>query len=160
MPSSSTRRSPRAAPPARRSAAATGERPLAVPFAAAFGLLVAAEDVYLAWLLWQPDYGLEWFVSVGLLLALAAVAGAVLVLLGRARGWLLLAAASVLPLLALLALAVLFGVLGGGSAMWWAVLLLVGPLGCLALTLRRSVRTWCGPARRSPGGPRPAGRSG
>jgi hypothetical protein len=31
--------------------------------------------------------------------------------------------------------------------MWWAVLLLVGPIGCLAMTLRRPIREWTRPAR-------------
>ena len=160
MPSPSARRSPRAAAPPGAASTAVERRPLAVPFAAAFGVLVAAEDLYLAWLLWEPDHGLEWFVVVALLMALAAVAGAALVLLGRGRAWLVLAAASALPLLALVALVLLFGALGGGQAMWSALLLLVGPIGCLALTLRRSVRAWTGadPARRPAGGARRAGR--
>jgi hypothetical protein len=152
MPSSSsrsraaTRRSPRPAPrpPAARTAAA---RPLLAPFAAVFGVLVAAEDIYLAYLLWEPDRGWYWYVFVPVLLAVWAVAGAAMVWLGRGRGWLVLSAAAVLPLLAMVGLVVLFGVLGGGQAMWWAVLLLVGPIGCLALTLRRPIREWTRPAR-------------
>jgi hypothetical protein len=73
-----------------------------------------------------------------------------------------LAVAAVLPLLGLLALTVLFGYLGGGSAFWSALLLLIGPVGCLALTLQRPVRRWPGPApgTRSTGGRRTPARSG
>jgi O-antigen/teichoic acid export membrane protein len=136
-------------------------RPLAVPFAAAFGCLVAAENLYLAWLLWEPRVGLEWFVAVPLVLAAATLAGVALLLLGRRRAWLLLSACSTLLLLVLLFLALLFGALGGGHALWWALLLLVGPVGCLALALRREVRGWRGrpAARRSRGGARRTGRS-
>jgi hypothetical protein len=157
-----TRRSPRPAPRSANAAAApTGERPLVVPFAAVFGLLVAAEDVYLAWLLWSPQVGWDWFGIVPVVLALVAVAGAALVFLGRARGWMLLAVAAGLPLLGLLVLAVIFGALGGGRAMWSALLLMVGPLGCLVLALRRPVRDWTRsrPAGRSPGGRRGAASS-
>jgi hypothetical protein len=159
MPSSSVRRSPRrAAPPP---APALVERPLVVPFAAVFGLLTAAEDGYLAWLLGDPSIGWDWFLVVPVLLAIAAVAGAVLVYLGRPRAWLLLAATAALPILGLLVLAFLFGALGGGRAMWSALLLLIGPLAALVLALRRPVREWCrrGTAGRSPGGRRGAGVS-
>jgi len=117
------------------------------PFAAAFGVLVAAEDIYLGYLLWEPDRGWHWYVVVTVLLAAWAVVGAGMVWLGRARGWLVLSAASVLPMLALIGLVLLFGVLGGGAALGWAVLLLVGPLGCLTLTLRRPIRDWTRPGR-------------
>jgi hypothetical protein len=119
-----------------------------VPFAAVFGVLVVVEDAYFVWLL---DFG--WYLVVPLLLAVAAGAGAVLVWQGRRGGWALLAAAAALPLLGLLALAVVFGFAGGGSAFWSALLLLVGPIGCLALTLQRPVRTWRG----SRAGTRPGG---
>ncbi len=143
------RRSPGAARPTlgrAGSAPAAPERPVVAPFAAAFGALVAVEMVYLAWLLVDPDAGYDevpvgW--AVGLVtLAAWAVVGAVLVLLGRGRGWLVLALGSVLPLLGLLALAVLFGSLGAGSATWWAVLLAVGPVGSLVLVCQRPVREW------------------
>jgi hypothetical protein len=138
------------------------QRPLALPFAAAFGVLVAAESGYLAWLLWEPRAGLEWFVAVPLVVAVAALAGVALLLLGRRRAWLLLVVTSVVMLVVLLLLAVLFGALGGGQALWWALLLLVGPIGCLALALRREVRCWRGrpAARRPAGGARRAARSG
>jgi hypothetical protein len=131
-------------------------RPMLVPFAAVFGLLVAVEDGYLAWLL---SFG--WYLAVPVVLAVGAVAGAALVWQGRPRGWVVLTVAAVLPLLALIALAVLFAVLGGGSALWSSLLLLAGPVGCLALTLRRPVRAWCAPRRgtRSPGGRRAGGGS-
>jgi O-antigen/teichoic acid export membrane protein len=130
-----------------------------VSFAAVFGLLVAAEDLYLAWLLRTPESGWDAFAIVPALLAVAAVAGAVLVYLGRARSWLLLAVAAALPLVGILVLAVLFAALGGGSAFWSAVLLLVGPVVALVLALRRPVRegTRSTTANRSPGGRRTTG---
>lgn len=119
--------------------------PLPVPYAAVFGLLVAAEYGYLAWLLVGTEPGWTRYSAVPLLLAGWAVAGAVLVWRGRGRGAVVLAAAAVPLLAAVVALAVLFGLLGGGRAMWSALLLLVGPVGCLALTLRRPVREWTRP---------------
>jgi hypothetical protein len=158
-PSARARAAARPAPrrPLGRGFAATPAqpaRPLLVPFAALLGLLVAAEDLYLAWLLWQPDPGWNWYLAVPVLLAGWAVAGVVLVVRGRGRGAVVLAAAAVPPLLGLLGLAVFFALLSGGGATWSAVLLLVGPVGCLALSLRRSVREWTrpdGPARRGRG---------
>jgi hypothetical protein len=91
-----TRRSPRPAP--RPVDASPAERPLLVPFAAFFGLLVAAEDVYLAWLMWTPEIGWDWFMAGPLLLAVLAVVGSVLVFAGRPRGWVVLAVAAALPL--------------------------------------------------------------
>lgn len=127
-----------------------------MPFVAVFGVLVAAVDGYLAWLL---DFG--WYLAVPIVLALAAVAGVVLVWQGRRRAWVLLAVAAAVQLLGLLALAFLFGLLGGGSALWAALLMLVAPVGCLALVLRRPVRWWCGARAptRSPGGRRTWGSS-
>jgi O-antigen/teichoic acid export membrane protein len=125
-----------------------------VPFAAVFGLLVAGEDLYLAWLLRTPATGWDAFAIVPVLLAVLAVAAAVLVFLGRARSWLLLAVSAALPLAALSVLVVLFAALGGGLAFWSGVLLLVGPLAALVLALRRPVRERTRPVRanRSPGG--------
>jgi hypothetical protein len=133
---------------------------MVVPFAAVFGLLVAAEDAYLAWLLREPTAGWDWFLVVPVVLAVAAVAGAALVFLGLRRGWVVLAAASAAPLLGMFVLVLLFGALGGGQAMWSALLLLVGPLVSLVLSLRRPVREWTGPVRasRSPEGRRGEGR--
>jgi hypothetical protein len=128
-----------------------------VPFAALFGLLVAVEYGYLAWLL---SFG--WYLAVPVVLGVAAVAGVVLLWAGRPRGWQVLTVVAALLLLGLIALAVLFGLLGGGSALWSTLALLAGPVGCLALTLQRPVRRWRG-ARgptRSPGGRRSAPRSG
>jgi hypothetical protein len=67
----------------------------------------------------------------------------------------------VLPLLALLLLVLLVGVLGFGSYVALALLLLVGPIGCLVLALQRPVRAWSGPppADRSAGGRRPGAAS-
>ncbi|UOY02853.1 hypothetical protein [Blastococcus sp. PRF04-17] len=164
MPSSSsrsrvpTRRSPR--PAARPGAAPPApERPFLVPFAAVFAVLVAAEDLYLAWLLRTPETGWDAFAVVPALLAVAALVAAVLVWTGRARGWLVLAVAAVVPLVGLLGLTALFAALGGGQAMWSSMLLLIGPLGALVLALRRPVREWTTPATadRSPGGRRAAG---
>ncbi|PRY50591.1 hypothetical protein LY71_103150 [Geodermatophilus tzadiensis] len=155
-----TRRSPRAAAPSpavRRAAPPPpAGRPLAAPFAFVFGLLVAAEDLYLGWLLLEPDPGWHWYVVVSAGLALLAVAGAVLVLLGRGRGWLVLAVAAVLPALLLLGVAGLFGALGDGGSVGWALLLLAGPVGALVLALGRPIREWTRPARRTPAA-RPAG---
>ncbi|WP_110006773.1 hypothetical protein [Geodermatophilus normandii] len=133
-------------------------RPLTAPFAAVFGLLVAAEDLYLGWLLWagQPA-GWGRHLAVSAVLALLAVAGAALVWLGRGRGWLVLTAAAALPLLLLLGVAALFGALGDDSAVGWALLLLVGPVGCLTLAVRRPIREWTRPGRATPRTPPSAG---
>ncbi|RBY74481.1 hypothetical protein DQ238_21825 [Geodermatophilus sp. TF02-6] len=164
MPSSSsrsraaTRRSPRAAArqPTVSSLPARRERPLLAPFAAVFGLLVAAEVLYLGYLLWDVEPGWHWYLVPPLLLAVWAGAGAALVWLGRGRGWLVLTTAAVLPLLAVVGLVGLFGYLGEGRAVGEAALLLAGPVGCLALAPRRPVREWTRPrraARRRPGPP-------
>jgi hypothetical protein len=131
------------------------ERPLAVPIAAVFGVLVALENGVLVSLLWAPDVGWAWFLFVPLALALLALAGAAAVLAGRRGGWIPLAVSAGLSLLLILGLVVLFALLGGGQAMWQAVLLLVGPIGALVLSLRSSVRAW-DRASRSPGGRRTA----
>jgi hypothetical protein len=154
MPSSAARRSPRAAPP-RAVVPVPAQRPHLVPFAVTFGLLVAAEVLFLGWLLWSPDPGLDWFLVVPLALAALAVTGALLVLRGRAGGWIVLAVAALLPLVALLGVVFLFGAFGASGEMWLALLLAIGPLGCLVLALRRPVREWTSSAaRRSAGGRR------
>lgn len=146
MPSSASRgraparRSPRPAP--RTVAAGPPERPLAVPFAAFFGLLLAAEAAWFAWLLATPEVGWDWFVVVPLVLAAAALTGSALVLLGRPGGWAVLALAASLSLVGLLLVALFFAVLGGGSAAGSTLLLLVGPVASLVLALRRPVREW------------------
>ncbi|MGY1746177.1 hypothetical protein [Blastococcus sp. SYSU D00695] len=150
-----TRPAPVAPHPLARSAtrvAAPSGRPQTVPFAVVFAGLVALEELYLGWLLWEPDPGLHWYVLAALALAAWCVAGAVLVWRGRPRAWLVLAAASTLPLLLLLGLAVLFGALGGGQALWWALLMLAGPVGCLLLATGRPVREWTA-ARPAPSRP-------
>jgi hypothetical protein len=165
MPSSSSRsrvpvrRSPRPAPRSATVATAPRERPLAVPFAVAFGLLLTVEILYLGFLLWEPDPGVDRFLVVPLLLAAATVLGSALVLTGRRGGWAVLALAALLPLVALLVLVFLLGALGGGGETWAGVLLLVGPLATLVLALRQPVRAWCGAgrARRSAEGRRGTG---
>jgi hypothetical protein len=167
MPSSSSRsrvpvrRSPRPAPRAANAVATARERPQAVPFAAVFGLLLTVEVLYLGWLVWEPEPAFDRFLVIPLVLAVAAATGSVLVLQGRRRGWAVLAVAAVAALFVLSLLVFLLGALGGGGAMWAAALLLAGPLAALVLSLRRSVREWCGSgrARRSPGGRRSAGSS-
>jgi hypothetical protein len=164
MPSSSSRsrvpvrRSPRSAPWGANAAIAPRERPLAVPFATAFGVLLTIEILWLGWLLVEPDPGVDLFLVIPLVLAVATALGSVLVFQGRRWGWAVLAVAAVLPLLALLGLVFLLGAFGAGGPMWAAVSLLVGPLTTLVLTLRRPVREWCGAggARRPPGGRRGA----
>jgi hypothetical protein len=118
------------------------ERPLDVVLAVVFGVLVAAEDAYLGWLMWTPEVGWDWFLLAPLLLAVLALAASAAVFLGRRRSWALLALAAALLLGVLLVLVVLFAILGGGAAMWSAVGLLVGPVGCLVLALRPPVRAW------------------
>ncbi|WP_116452811.1 hypothetical protein [Blastococcus litoris] len=146
MPSSASRsraavrRSPR--PAQRTTVAPPRERPLAVPFAAFFGLLLAAEAVWFAWLLRTPGVGWDWFVAVPLALAVLALVGAALVLAGRGRGWAVLALAALLSAVGLLLVALFFAVLGGDLAVGATLLLLVGPGTSLVLALRRPVREW------------------
>jgi hypothetical protein len=118
-----------------------------VPFTAVFAVLVAAEYLWLSWLLRDPELSAAWYVVVPVVLAVLALAGAVLVLLGRARVWVLLAVVSVVLALALLGTAVLFGALGLGTVVGQVLLLLVGPVGCLLLAVRRPVREWTRPGR-------------
>jgi hypothetical protein len=145
-----------------RSADGEEQRPLAVPFAAAFGGLVTAEVLYLGALMWLPDPALDWFLVVPLVLAGAALAGTVLLLRRRFRSWLLLAGTAAVLQLGLLATAALLAAFSAWGELWPVVLLMVGPLGCLVLALRRSVRTWTdrGRTRRPAGGPRTAAPSG
>ena len=165
MPSSSrsrvaARRSPRSAPPARPVAPVAMARPMEAPFAAAFGVLVAAEYLFLGWLLYAPGSLLDWYVVVPVVVAALTLAGAVLVVLGRGRGWLVLTVGSIVLLLLLLALVFIFGALGGGAALGQGLLLLVGPVGWVALAVRRPVRAWTTRGRRrSPGGRRAGARS-
>ena len=140
------RRSPRAAPRQQPPPLPAG-RPVLVPFAAVFGVLVAVEYLWLAWLLRDPEVATSWSVAVPAVLAVLALAGAVLVVLGRARAWVLLAVVSVVLVLCLLGTAVLFGALGLGAVAGQALLLLAGPVGCLVLAVRRPVREWTRPAR-------------
>jgi len=136
-------------PPARAQ-----QRPLVVPFAAALGFLLAAEVLFLGFLLWEPDPSIDGFLVVPLLLAGVATLGAVLVLRGLRGGWAVLAGAAVLPLLALLVC--VLGSFGAGAQTWGAVALALGPLVTLVLALQRPAREWCGSGRanRPPGGRR------
>ena len=141
------RRSPRPAPVASRRPAPVAQRPVLVPFAVVFGVLVAAECGYLTWLT-----SVVWWLVVPLLLGLLALVGAALVWAGRARGWLVLTVAAVLPLLGLLGVAVLFGILGGGTSFLTALVLLAGPIGALVLATRPEVRAWTTRGVRGRGG--------
>jgi hypothetical protein len=143
------RRSPRAAPRQQQPPPGPAGRPVLAPFAAVFGVLVAAEYLWLTWLLRDPAVGTPWFVAVPAVLAGLALAGTALVVLGRARAWLLLATVSVVLVLCLLGTAILFGALGLGAVVGQTLLLLVGPLGCLVLAVRRPVREWTRSARAS-----------
>lgn len=120
-------------------------RPMLVPFAVAFALLVAAEDGFVAWVLWGTR---AWLVAAVLVLGIVAVVGAVLTSAGRGRGWLVLLAGSLLPLLVLLAAVLLLGYLGTGAGALLVLLLAVGPVGCLVLALQRPVREWTAPSPR------------
>ncbi len=154
-PTAQVRRSPRAARPAATRAPAVPARPLLAPFAAVFGGLTAVEMGYLAWLLAEPGAGFDgvpvWPVAGLVGLGVVCLAGAALVVLGRWRGWLVLAVGSALSLLVLLAIAVLFGALGAGDETWWAVLMTAGPLGALLLACRAPVRAWTAGRHRTPG---------
>ena len=160
MPSTSSRsravqrRSPRAA--GRPVAAPVGQRPPVVPFAVAFGLLMAVEVLYLGYLLWEPAPALDWYLVVPLVVAGASIVAALLVLRGTPRAWMFLAGTAVLPLVALLVLVFILSGLGATAEAWSAVLMTTGPLGCLILATRRPVREWTAPHRttRSPGGRR------
>ncbi|MGY1842914.1 hypothetical protein [Modestobacter sp. SYSU DS0875] len=129
-----------------------------------FGLLVAVEDAWLGWLLWDADPGWGWYLLVPVALAALAVLGAVLVWrgtgLGRLPGWLVLVIACALPIVGLLLLTAFFGVLGGGSAVWTPLLLAVGPLGGLVLAAQQPVREWARAGRRAPSAPRARYRRG
>ena len=167
MPSTSTRRPGAAAPRPRprhplgrgaTSATPVPVRPVQAPFAAVFGGLTAVVDGYLGWLLWDVDRSVRWYVLAPALLAAAALLGAVLVLrghgLGRVSGSAVLAWSCVLPLLGLLALAVVVAALGDGEAAWLALVLGIAPLGGLVLALQRPVREWTGRARAARNGRR------
>ena len=56
------------------------ERPTAVPFAVVFGLLVAAEVLYLGYLLWEPAPAFDWYLVVPVAVAALTVTASVLVL--------------------------------------------------------------------------------
>ncbi|WP_104525417.1 hypothetical protein [Blastococcus atacamensis] len=151
MPSPAARRSPRAAPVAR--AAEPAGRPDLVPYAAVFALLTAGVVLYLGWLLWQGDPEAGPLLTLPVVLALAVAAGAGMVWRGVRGGWVVLAVASLVPLLAIVSVAFLFGALGAAGDMWLALLLAVAPVNGLVLACRAPVRAWCAHSR----GTRPAG---
>ena len=175
MPSSAQRRSPSAPGPRARAAPARPRtrrpigrgfatpavaplRPVQAPFAAVFGVLTAVVDGYLGTVLvTDPELGWGWYLLPFAVLALLALAGAALVWAGRARGAAVLAVAGLLTALGLVALLVLFLVLGGGTAAWWVLFLLVAPVGALALALRAPVRRWTRPGPRTVPGTRRGG---
>lgn len=130
-----------------------------MPFAVVFGLLMAVEVLYLGYLLWVPAPGLDWYLVVPVVIAVAAVVASLLVLRGTARSAMLLAGVALLPLAGLLVLVFILASLGAGAEAWLAVLMATGPLGCLILATRRPVREWTAPGRttRSPGGRRSRG---
>jgi hypothetical protein len=122
-------------------------------------VLVAVEDGYLGWLLWDADPGWGRYLIAPVVLALGALLGAVLVLRGRrltrrVSGSGVLAVFALLPLLGLLGLAALWAALGQIGAVWWTLLLLVGPVGALTLSLQRPVRVWTRGRRAASGGRR------
>lgn len=103
---------------------------------------MAAVDGYLTWLLWSPETGWDSYLLLPILLGVLALGAAAAVFLGVRRAWLALVVAAALPLAGLLVVVVLFAVLGGGYALWGAITLLIAPVGCLFLALRRPVRSW------------------
>ena len=121
---------------------------------------MAVEVLYLGYLLWEPAPALDWYLVVPVLVAVASIVASLLVLFGKARGWMFLAGTAVLPLVALLVLVFILASLGATAEAWSAVLMTTGPLGCLILATRRPVREWTAPRRttRSPGGRRTPGR--
>jgi hypothetical protein len=124
-----------------------------------FGLLMAAEVLYLGYLLWEPAPALDWYLVVPVVVAVVAVTGSLRLLQGRSRAGMLLASTAVVVLIALLVLVLVLAAFGATAEMWSAVLLAAGPLGCLVLATRRPVREWTAPGRatRSPGGRRARG---
>jgi peptidoglycan/LPS O-acetylase OafA/YrhL len=140
----------------------SGRRPLAASFATAFGALLTAEVLFFGFLLVLPDPRPDRIALTTAVLVVAGAAGSLMVFQGRRGGWVLLVVAAVGTLAAVLVLALVLGALGLTGQMWAAVLLAVGPTGCLVLALQRSVREWAGRdrARRPAGGRRAAGRSG
>jgi hypothetical protein len=143
--------------PARdRSGSDPEQRPLAASFAAAFGGLMTAEVLFLGALVVLPELRMDRVTVVVVVLLLAAAAASVMILQGRRGGWLLMVFTAVGALGALAILALVLGALGGTAMIWPAVLLMVGPLGCLVLAVGRPVRTWTDRdrTRRSAGGRR------
>jgi hypothetical protein len=138
-----------------------GRRPLAASFATAFGALMTAEVLFFGSLVVVGDARLDRVTVVIAVLVVAGAVGSLMVFQGRHGGWVLLVLAALGTLAAVLMLALVLGALGLPGQMWAAALLAVGPLGCLLLAPRRSVREWAGPdpARRPAGGRRGPGRS-
>jgi hypothetical protein len=136
-------------------------RPLVVAIAAVFGALLAAEVLFLGGMPLLSDGRLNRFTVVFLALFVGAVAGSLMVVQGRRGGWIVLMIVAAGGLAAVLILVLVLAALDVAGVAWVAVLLSVGPLGCLVLAPQRSVREWsrAGAARRSAGGRRRAARS-
>ena len=129
--------------------------------AAFFGALLAAEVLFLGGVPLLSDAPLSRFTVVFLVLFVGAVAGSLMVVQGRRGGWIVLMIVASGGLAAVLILLLVLAALDVAGVAWAAVLLSVGPLGCLVLAPQRSVREWsrAGAARRSAGGRRRAARS-
>jgi hypothetical protein len=138
-----------------------GQRPLAASFAAAFGALLTAEVLFFGGLMVLADPRVDRVAVVLAVLLVAGAAGSVMVLRGVRGGWVLLVLTAIGALGALLLMVLILAALGVMAHAWAAALLAVGPLGCLVLAPRRSVREWSGPepTRRPAGGRRGAAGS-
>ena len=131
-------------------------------FATAFGALTTAEVLLFGVGFLVQNLRLDRVVVVLLVLLIGAAAGSLMVLQGRRGGWLVLTVSAVGVLVALAMFALVLEALGVTYGVWAAALLAVGPVGCLVLAPRRSVRRWtrAGPTGRSAGGRRSAAGSG
>ena len=158
MPSTTQRRSPRAAPAPPRTRRPLGRgpvapvaaRPLQAPFAAVFGLLTAVVDGYLGWVLVSdPELDRGWYLLPFAALGALALLGAVLVWAGRGRGAAVLGLAGALTGIGLVVLLVLFLAVGSAAQAWWVLAQLVAPIGAVALAGQQPVRVWTRRGRRA-----------
>jgi hypothetical protein len=138
-----------------------GQRPLAATFATAFGVLLTAEVLLFGGLMVLADPRVDRVAVVLTVLLLAGAAGSLMVARGVRGGWVLLVLTAIGALAGLLLMVLVLAALGGTEQAWAVALLAVGPLGCLVLAPRRSVREWEGrePTRRPAGGRRGPVRS-